>query len=194
MKYWLNTLSNFIKIDLRWSTILLLVLFILTTCIVLSINSMYLGRLVITQCFLYRIYICYTIYRRWFSYILFIIILGGVLILFIYVIRISSNELLFDKSLNLNIYLVVAVLFFFPLSFVYYPWVRYGDQELYSLSKELEIINFLFLCEMEPRIFLFKVHNISHMKLSIFLIAYLFFCIVVVVFIVDLKKGSFRSI
>jgi len=49
-----------------------------------------------------------TIYRRfWFSYILFIIIIGGILVLFIYITRLASNEIFSPSNKILMIMLPI---------------------------------------------------------------------------------------
>jgi len=58
-----------------------------------------------------------TIYRRfWFSYILFIIIIGGMLVLFIYITRLASNEIFSPSNKTLIIILPIlpALLYIIP--------------------------------------------------------------------------------
>nr|YP_009114373.1 NADH dehydrogenase subunit 6 [Cyrestis thyodamas]AHL17275.1 NADH dehydrogenase subunit 6 [Cyrestis thyodamas] len=125
----------------------------------------------------------------WFSYILFLIFLGGLLVLFIYVSSIASNELfkisLFNK---MNIFLFF---FLFFLSFMFKNnlfWMNFFfNDEMMTFS------NFMLFNNKEMNMNLIKLYNNQTYLLTMLMIIYLFITLVAVVKITNIFFGPLRS-
>nr|YP_008082683.1 NADH dehydrogenase subunit 6 [Danaus plexippus]AGL76308.1 NADH dehydrogenase subunit 6 [Danaus plexippus] len=124
----------------------------------------------------------------WFSYILFLIFLGGLLVLFIYVSSIASNEMF--KSPN---YMMIIMMFFFLIlsSLIFYKnliWLNFNFND--------EMINFFFnyiFFNFENKINLTKLYNNNTYYLMLLLIIYLFITLIAVVKITNIFFGPLRS-
>nr|YP_009253822.1 NADH dehydrogenase subunit 6 [Helice tientsinensis]YP_009346402.1 NADH dehydrogenase subunit 6 [Helice latimera]ALK01308.1 NADH dehydrogenase subunit 6 [Helice tientsinensis]AOR53779.1 NADH dehydrogenase subunit 6 [Helice latimera] len=121
----------------------------------------------------------------WFSYILFLVFLGGMLVLFIYVASLASNES-FSFSLTTFLFSISLVsLFMFVLLFLDPLIISPNSSSLstsslkYYLSTPM-IINWIY--------------NTPSMIFTIFIVSYLLLMLIVVVKIVNLFKGPLRLI
>nr|QTF74330.1 NADH dehydrogenase subunit 6 [Sphecapatoclea sp.] len=122
----------------------------------------------------------------WFSYILFLVFLGGMLVLFIYVTSLASNEM-FSFSMKL---MFISLIFLF-ISFTF----------LYNLDKNL-IIQYMNLemqstqnfnmYMMENSLTLNKLYNYPTNLLTILLMNYLLITLIAIVKITNLFKGPLR--
>lgn len=122
----------------------------------------------------------------WFSYILFLVFLGGILVLFIYVTSLASNEMFSISSQTfLFIISLVGVLIVFSLFNDPLSWVtpESPDQlfapELHS-STDLGTL-------------LLKLYAIPSYFLTLTLVSYLFLTLVAVVTITQIHEGPLRS-
>uniref|UniRef100_UPI0030E5B11C NADH dehydrogenase subunit 6 n=1 Tax=Austruca annulipes TaxID=196277 RepID=UPI0030E5B11C len=117
----------------------------------------------------------------WFSYILFLIFLGGMLVLFIYVASVASNESFSPSSSYIAILLIS---FFFCLSIlVLDPLLTPSSSSLPSSSSST--LTYI------PHIISW-VYNTPSMSFTIFIICYLLLMLIIVVKIVNLFKGPLR--
>nr|ALO77598.1 NADH deshydrogenase subunit 6 [Scraptia sp. SCR01] len=113
----------------------------------------------------------------WYSYILFLIMVGAMLILFIYMTSLASNEkfilnkkLMFLSSIFFLIFLMFSIL---PLNNTFYKWNFQENMNFNSMTKYLNIpMNFIFL----------------------FMIIYLFLTLIAIVKITNFKKGPVRQL
>lgn len=115
----------------------------------------------------------------WFSYILFLIFLGGILILFIYVTSLASNEI-FNTSKT-----IIIVLILFPITIVIKNY--WSELNLYNQ----ESINFLINNNLS--IILIKLYNYPTNLIIIILASYLFLTLIIVVKITNIFKGPLRK-
>lgn len=130
------------------------------------------------------------IYSYWFSYILFLTFMGGLLVLFIYVSRVASNEL-FKFSLNIKIYLLISTIInFFIRIFLYNN--LYFINNIINLDINNLFNNFLFF-NYENNINLSKLYNEQTYFLILILIIYLFITLIAVVKITNIFFGPLRS-
>nr|WGO57883.1 NADH dehydrogenase subunit 6 [Blattella parilis] len=117
----------------------------------------------------------------WFSYILFLIFLGGMLILFIYVTSLASNEMFFlsTKIIIFSIFLTSLMMFLFSWS------------KLSNIQNQ-EMINFLM---MNNPLFssLTKLYNQPTGIITILLASYLFLTLIAVVKITNIFMGPLRQ-
>nr|YP_009128694.1 NADH dehydrogenase subunit 6 [Lyreidus brevifrons]AJR19299.1 NADH dehydrogenase subunit 6 [Lyreidus brevifrons] len=120
----------------------------------------------------------------WFSYILFLIFLGGMLVLFIYVASLASNEPFMFSLSNF-------VLFFIFSIFLSFCFVIYTD----PLSAP--VINLISSSSVSLQHFsipytIMWIYNNPSMLFTLFIILYLLLTLIVVVKITNLFKGPLR--
>nr|UFZ12823.1 NADH dehydrogenase subunit 6 [Acanthacorydalis sinensis] len=121
----------------------------------------------------------------WFSYILFLIMLGGMLVLFIYMTSLASNELfsismknfLFNISLMFMVILITLIEYFQPSSII--------------MNIDMNIIENIYSNENSMN--LIKLYNFPTMNLSLLLINYLFLTLIIVVKITNIFFGPLRQ-
>nr|YP_010713128.1 NADH dehydrogenase subunit 6 [Rhodesiella elegantula]WDA93994.1 NADH dehydrogenase subunit 6 [Rhodesiella elegantula] len=124
----------------------------------------------------------------WFSYILFLIFLGGMLVLFIYVTSLASNEM-FSFSLKLTIYstmflFISLILKFFILDNMMMN-MNIFNNEMIDLFNELSFF-------MENSLSLNKLYNFPTNFITILLMNYLLITLIAIVKITKLFYGPLR--
>nr|ULR86958.1 NADH dehydrogenase subunit 6 [Macquartia sp. 4 HNL-2022a] len=122
----------------------------------------------------------------WFSYILFLVFIGGMLVLFIYVTSLASNEMF---SLSIKMTLVFS--FLFLLTFMIFIMI---DKTLFMKYNNIEtqLINLLNSYIKENSLSLNKLYNFPNNLLTIMLMNYLLITMIAVVKITKLFKGPLR--
>lgn len=123
----------------------------------------------------------------WFSYVLFLIFLGGMLVLFIYVTSLASNEIF---SLSIKILIVSIIILgitigttlFLDISFIQSFIANNEIQPLFSLNLMVE----------ENRINLNKLYNFPTNLVTLLLINYLFLTLIAAVKITNIFYGPLR--
>nr|QXI83509.1 NADH dehydrogenase subunit 6 [Neomyia cornicina] len=122
----------------------------------------------------------------WFSYILFLVFLGGMLVLFIYVTSLASNEM-FSLSIKLIIFsisifsILMIMMFFIDKNIM----LQYFNMEMNEFSNMNSYI-------MENSLSLNKLYNYPTNLLTILLMNYLLITLIAVVKITNLFKGPLR--
>jgi len=125
--------------------------------------------------------------RFWFSYILFLVFLGGILVLFIYVTSLASNEI-FNFSIKLIFYVLFIIMVLFNFSL-------FIDSIEFTFINNYEISNNLFNSKInENLISTNKLYNFPTNLVTLILINYLFFTLIVVVKITNFFYGPLRNI
>lgn len=117
----------------------------------------------------------------WFSYILFLIFLGGILILFIYVTTLASNEI-FNISTNMIIIIILLIPIIILIIKNYWSELNIYNQES---------INFLINRNLST--ILIKLYNHPTNLITIILASYLFLTLIIVVKITNIFKGPLRK-
>nr|APC61788.1 NADH dehydrogenase subunit 6 [Papilio dardanus]APC61826.1 NADH dehydrogenase subunit 6 [Papilio dardanus dardanus] len=127
----------------------------------------------------------------WFSYILFLVFLGGLLVLFIYVSSVASNELF-----NMNFFLKMSLFFSFLLIlFISMYWKLNLNWLNFSFNYEMKnFMNFFIFFNNENNINLSKLYNNQTHFMMMMLIIYLFITLVAIVKITNIFFGPLRSI
>nr|UFZ13447.1 NADH dehydrogenase subunit 6 [Ctenochauliodes nigrovenosus] len=120
----------------------------------------------------------------WFSYILFLIMLGGMLVLFIYMTSLASNELFSLSTKMIIINLMMIMSFMIILYIYYYPHINNMNLDT---SMIYQILN------QENSIELNKLYNFPTMNLTLILINYLFLTLIIVVNITNINYGPLRK-
>nr|YP_009158241.1 NADH dehydrogenase subunit 6 [Papilio demoleus]AKN78920.1 NADH dehydrogenase subunit 6 [Papilio demoleus] len=127
----------------------------------------------------------------WFSYILFLVFLGGLLVLFIYVSSVASNELF-----NMNFFLKNIMFFMFFSSLMLSLYYIYNLNWLnFSFNYEMNnFMNSFIFFNNENKINLSKLYNNQTHLMMFMLIIYLFITLVAIVKITTIFFGPLRSI
>lgn len=114
---------------------------------------------------------------RWFSLILFLIFLGGLIVLFIYIVRLARNEK-FKISKHFLKYLIIFIIISLLLN--YTPLIK---------NKINYEINFNF--NHKEIIILFYNHR--SFIIIFLLIFYLLICLIIIVSLISIIEGPLRS-
>nr|QWB85713.1 NADH dehydrogenase subunit 6 [Chlorophorus diadema diadema] len=114
----------------------------------------------------------------WFSYILFLIMVGGMLILFIYMTSIASNEK-FKLSMNLSLIIPIYLLLLSStLMDKMFSSMSVKNTELALMSKDLSMSKYM---------------NFPNNLIMMSVIMYLLITLIMVVKITTIKKGPLRQ-
>nr|UGB90515.1 NADH dehydrogenase subunit 6 [Leptomantella tonkinae] len=118
----------------------------------------------------------------WFSYILLLIYIGGMLVLFMYITSLASNEMFFYSNKML------ILLLFTPLILITIYWLN-SSFNIYTFEY-LENINttMTFLHTS-----LLKMYNQPVNKMTIMIAGYLFLTLIAVVKMININKGPLRQ-
>nr|AMB63375.1 NADH dehydrogenase subunit 6 [Polyura schreiber] len=149
------------------------------------------GLLILTQTLLVCMISGMIINSYWFSYILFLIFLGGLLVLFIYMSSIASNEMMKKFSLKNKFILLFMIMFLSIISFININnlnWLNFNFNE-----DMINFFNMFLFFNNENHINLFKLYNEQTYFLMLMMIIYLFFTLVTVVKITNIFHGPIRS-
>nr|YP_009524401.1 NADH dehydrogenase subunit 6 [Echinoecus nipponicus]AXR86897.1 NADH dehydrogenase subunit 6 [Echinoecus nipponicus] len=119
----------------------------------------------------------------WFSYILFMIFLGGMLVLFIYVASLASNE---PFSFSLTTFSAFSTLFII-LTVI----ILMSDPVMNSHTSTLAISSINHINLLTPSTISW-IYNSPSMLFTLFIITYLLLTLLVVVKITNLFKGPLR--
>nr|ATD53047.1 NADH dehydrogenase subunit 6 [Aphrophora sp. EMHAU-2015-Zz062722]ATV98840.1 NADH dehydrogenase subunit 6 [Aphrophora sp. EMHAU-15062702] len=123
----------------------------------------------------------------WFSYILFITFIGGMLVLFTYIATIASNEK-FKFSIKLMLMIIIMVMIMIIMMMLIDP------QTFYDLTLT-EMINYntnIMMMKNKNILSITKMFNYPYMYMSILMIIYLLITMISVVKITNIKEGPLR--
>nr|YP_010946320.1 NADH dehydrogenase subunit 6 [Allacta bruna]WGO57038.1 NADH dehydrogenase subunit 6 [Allacta bruna] len=115
----------------------------------------------------------------WFSYILFLIFLGGMLVLFIYVTSITSNSMFYMSMKMITITIPIMML-------VIYMYMNYTD------INNQESTNFLTMNNLMTNMMM-KLYNKNTHYITIMMASYLFISLITIVKITNIFKGPLRK-
>nr|DAZ87544.1 TPA_asm: NADH dehydrogenase subunit 6 [Trichosia splendens] len=123
----------------------------------------------------------------WFSYILFLVFLGGMLVLFIYITALASNEM-FNFSMKLLLIFFSALFMMFVLSLL-------TDKIQFIFINNYEMNNIFYYSEIkENYLMINKLYNYPTNMITLMLINYLFFTLIVIVKITNFFYGPLRNL
>nr|YP_009763112.1 NADH dehydrogenase subunit 6 [Myrmeleon formicarius]QIR63624.1 NADH dehydrogenase subunit 6 [Myrmeleon formicarius] len=125
-------------------------------------------------------------FSYWFAYVLFLIMLGGMLVLFIYVTSLASNELFSFSMKNLFISMITFVILISGWMIIDSSMIISNSMEMIEFSPN----NNLFT---ENELSLIKLYNNPSMNITILMINYLLLTLVVVVKITNINYGPLRQ-
>nr|QOL00709.1 NADH dehydrogenase subunit 6 [Omocestus haemorrhoidalis] len=123
----------------------------------------------------------------WLTYILFLMFLGGMLVLFIYITSIASNELFKNKSIVLIISMIMTIITMMILiitdKMMFLDVIK--DTETMNINNS---INF-----QEMTMSLGKLYNKPTFIITMMMMIYLFLALVAVVKITNINQGPIRK-
>nr|YP_009185889.1 NADH dehydrogenase subunit 6 [Myrmecocephalus concinnus]ALO70721.1 NADH deshydrogenase subunit 6 [Myrmecocephalus concinnus] len=117
----------------------------------------------------------------WFSYILFLIMIGGLLVLFIYMTSIASNEQ-FTFSSNLLFFLFLLILIMITMLMILDPYIN-----MFHMNH----MNFFHFKQLNFS--LIKFLNYPSISIILFMIIYLFITLIAIVKITKIEYGPLRQ-
>nr|YP_010287608.1 NADH dehydrogenase subunit 6 [Orthaga euadrusalis]UKT61939.1 NADH dehydrogenase subunit 6 [Orthaga euadrusalis] len=123
----------------------------------------------------------------WFSYILFLTFLGGLLVLFIYVSSVASNEMF--KMFNIKNILLISIFIIMNMIIFYNK-----NMNMYFNLEMNNLFNFFLFINNENNINLSKLYNNQTFKLMIMMVIYLFITLIAVVKITNIYHGPLRPL
>nr|AVN67212.1 NADH dehydrogenase subunit 6 [Allacta australiensis] len=161
---------------------MMLNMMLITSMIFTQINHpMTMGLMLLIQTTMVSMYSGLMSQSFWFSYILFLMFMGGMLVLFIYLTSIASNEM-FNMSTKVIIFSIMTMIILIIL---------FSMNKL-SNTQNQEMINFLML--KNPLInSLTKLYNQPTGIITILLASYLFLTLIAVVKITNIFMGPLRQ-
>nr|ARH54010.1 NADH dehydrogenase subunit 6 [Stomis pumicatus] len=128
-------------------------------------------------------------YSYWFSYILFLVMVGGMLILFIYMTSLASNEMFNFSIKMLTFIILMMLLMMMTLLMLDYMMIN----PLFKNSNMLEMINNMMMMKNENLLSLNMIYNKPNNIITLMLINYLFLTLIAVVKITDINHGPLRQ-
>nr|QJQ27735.1 NADH dehydrogenase subunit 6 [Catocala electa] len=153
-------------------------------------NPLSMGLMILMQTLLMCMLSGMLIKTYWFSYILFLTFMGGLLVLFIYVSSIASNEL-FKPSFNSKLFLILFTLFMLFIQLMYMNnlfWMNFSFN-----SDMTNLMSMSLFLNNENKINLSKLYNNQTFMIMLMLIIYLFITLIAVVKITNIFYGPLRS-
>nr|YP_010305101.1 NADH dehydrogenase subunit 6 [Spodoptera depravata]ULR86994.1 NADH dehydrogenase subunit 6 [Spodoptera depravata] len=152
-------------------------------------NPMSMGLLILMQTLLVCILSGMMIKTYWFSYILFLTFLGGLLVLFIYVSSIASNQL-FNMKFNYKkmlILLTIMIMMMILMNNNNMTWLNL------SINSDMDMFNnMIFFFNNENKINLSKLYNNQTFLIMMMLVIYLFITLIAIVKITNIFYGPLR--
>nr|YP_010554786.1 NADH dehydrogenase subunit 6 [Potamyia horvati]UYO79432.1 NADH dehydrogenase subunit 6 [Potamyia horvati] len=152
--------------------------FLINSFLLFIKNPLSLALLIITQTLFFCLIMNFNLNLYWISYILYLIMLGGMLILFLYMCSISSNEIM---KLNIKI--------FFPITLIsliyFYFWL---SNKSYQILKSPN-----FFLNNENLLSINKIYNNFTLLISFMLMFYLLITLFMVTSLSYYNFGPLRS-
>nr|YP_010155429.1 NADH dehydrogenase subunit 6 [Dicraeus orientalis]QQX44922.1 NADH dehydrogenase subunit 6 [Dicraeus orientalis] len=123
----------------------------------------------------------------WFAYILFLIFLGGMLVLFIYVTSLASNEMfsMSIKSFMISSLFIIMMMFIYFIADNFFMNMNMMNEEMTQMLSEK-----IFF--MENSLNLNKLYNFPTNYITILLMNYLLITLIAIVKITKLFYGPLR--
>lgn len=121
----------------------------------------------------------------WLRYILFLVFIGGILVLTIYVVRLASNEII---SINFKNFLWSLPIFI--LIFIYFlpnPFIDFNIAFI-NLIKQMNFDPFTILLSLA------NLYSSTNFVIILFLARYLFYILIIIRHIININEGPLRSI
>nr|AUO29237.1 NADH dehydrogenase subunit 6 [Enallagma cyathigerum] len=122
--------------------------------------------------------------NAWFSYILFLVFLGGMLVLFIYMTSVASNELFMKNKMSSFVILILMNGSFMLMFMLLDPML---------LSNNCEDSMVMYKMNSSTSSLTMSLFNYPNNLLTLFMVIYLFLTLIVVVKITEFNQGPLRT-
>nr|AND96523.1 NADH deshydrogenase subunit 6 [Onthophagus alcyon] len=159
--------------------IMLMMMILFSTLLIWTKHPLSMGVILLIQTINLSLYMGYLNLNYWYSYILFLIMIGGMLVLFIYMTSVASNEK-FHPSIKLflwsNFMVIISSITFIIIN-PFFLMINMNFKE-----NQNDMIN----------LSLNKYFNFPNSIIMYMLIIYLLITLLVIVKITSFKKGSLR--
>nr|YP_009114172.1 NADH dehydrogenase subunit 6 [Elymnias hypermnestra]AHH92967.1 NADH dehydrogenase subunit 6 [Elymnias hypermnestra] len=147
------------------------------------------GLLILMQTFLVCLLSGMLINSYWFSYILFLIFLGGLLVLFMYISSIASNEMFKISFINMFMFFIIFLILMMMMMLMNkFNWLNFMFNDDMN-----SFFNLFIFMNKENNMTLFKLYNKQSYLMTIIMIIYLFISLIAVVKITNINFGPLRS-
>nr|WDE73772.1 NADH dehydrogenase subunit 6 [Stenopelmatus sp.] len=125
----------------------------------------------------------------WFSYILFLVFLGGMLVLFIYITALASNEMfnIPTKFLLITISIMMVFIMIFMLIDKSFTSIMLMNSDMITTIDNLNLLN------NESTLSLTKLYNKPTDFITLLLVMYLFLTLIAIVTITNIFQGPLRQ-
>nr|YP_010597231.1 NADH dehydrogenase subunit 6 [Polyommatus amorata]WAK98816.1 NADH dehydrogenase subunit 6 [Polyommatus amorata] len=164
---------------------------IFMSIIMLFINHpLSMGMLILIQTLMLCLMSGMLINTYWFSYILFLTFSGGLLVLFMYVSSIASNEM-FKINLKNKLFILVYMTMLFMFS-LYFMNNMYWMNTMIN-EEMMNLFNSIYFLNKMNNINLSKLYNKQTYLLMMMMIIYLFITLIAIVKITNIFFGPLRS-
>nr|APC25411.1 NADH dehydrogenase subunit 6 [Aedes albopictus]APC25424.1 NADH dehydrogenase subunit 6 [Aedes albopictus]APC25437.1 NADH dehydrogenase subunit 6 [Aedes albopictus]APC25450.1 NADH dehydrogenase subunit 6 [Aedes albopictus]APC25463.1 NADH dehydrogenase subunit 6 [Aedes albopictus] len=167
--------------------LIMLISFIISFIFMQMKHPLAMGLMLLIQTFLTSLLTGMLMKTFWFSYVLFLIFMGGMLVLFIYVTSLSSNEM-FSLSMKLTFISIFMIMLFL----MFYLFFDKLIIELFINNNEMIKLSLMNNFLMEDTISLNKMYNFPTNLITLLLINYLFLTLLVTVKITKKNYGPLR--
>nr|YP_010952941.1 NADH dehydrogenase subunit 6 [Empoascanara alami]YP_010952980.1 NADH dehydrogenase subunit 6 [Empoascanara hongkongica]WMQ52384.1 NADH dehydrogenase subunit 6 [Empoascanara alami]WMQ52423.1 NADH dehydrogenase subunit 6 [Empoascanara hongkongica] len=151
------------------------IMLIISSAATLMKNPMSLGILLMTQTMMMILLINTILSTSWFAMITFLMMIGGLLIIFMYMSSIASNEK-FKIKMNLTLMILILLL-------------MTDDMLIENQPKETQMMELSYDNDLS----LIKIYNMKSMMMTIMMVLYLLITMVCVSNIVKHHYGPLRS-
>nr|UBT70834.1 NADH dehydrogenase subunit 6 [Eupteryx gracilirama] len=156
-------------------SIFIKIMVILSSTTLFMTNPMSMGLILMTQTMMVIIYMNLIMTSSWFSMATFMMMIGGLLIMFMYMSSIASNE---KFKMNINIIIIILLMMMITDEMMI-------EQQI-NENQELNISNNMNLS-------LTKIYNNKSMMITIMLVLYLLLTMISVTKMVKHHKGPLRA-
>nr|UPX88652.1 NADH dehydrogenase subunit 6 [Hydraena nigrita] len=155
---------------------LILMNLLMSIMFLFMIHPLSMGMILLIQTILISLITGYFFMNFWYSYILFIIMIGGMLVLFIYMTSVASNEKFkfSNKLLILTLVMMIIMNLFMMMDNMYINMMNNN----YNMTLITSLIKF---------------YNLPLMYTMLLMIIYLFITLIAVVKITEFKLGPLRQ-
>nr|APX40457.1 NADH dehydrogenase subunit 6 [Cryptocephalus cantabricus] len=160
-----------------------IILILATLCCFMN-HPLTLGFILLTQTVMIALLTGLMSLNFWSSYIIFLVMIGGMLVLFVYMTSIASNEK-FKFSFKMFLCTTITMLLTFFMSL-------FIDKSL--ISQKFKMIETFSMYEnMDSKFFLNKFINFPHNMMYLMMVIYLLITLIAVVKIASKTKGALRK-
>nr|YP_009440932.1 NADH dehydrogenase subunit 6 [Hydromanicus wulaianus]AHC32062.1 NADH dehydrogenase subunit 6 [Hydromanicus wulaianus] len=164
--------------------ILINFMIMISLILIFTKNPLNMGFMIIIQTLMFCLLMNFNIHIYWMSYIVYLVMLGGILILFMYMCSISSNEII---KFNFNILMFLSITFI--INFIWmmnFHWIfKINLINNYTMN---------FFVNSNNMINISKIYNKFSMIITLMLVIYLLISMTMVTTFTNNYSGPLRSL